>query len=483
METEYDLIVIGGGPGGYHAAMKAASLGLKTAMIERGRAGGTCLNRGCVPTKALLHGARLYSQALNAAQFGVKAEALSYDDAAAAAYRDETVDTLVGGLISSIEKSGVRILHGSGKVTAGTDGSGRRMVRFTPAAEDGSAGAPEQMLSAADVIAACGSAPLMLPIEGAGCRSVITSDDILTGPELPKSLVIIGGGVIGCEFAALYTDLGRPVTVIEALPRILGNMDIEISRSLSMILKKRGAQIITAASVTRISEDAGGSAAAEYECKGKKASAKAEKILMAAGRRALTADAFEDGLDIAVERGRIVVDKYYETSEKHIYAVGDIVPGIQLAHNAGAQGTAAACRIAGAEADIRTSVDFDNNGSLMHIDTVPACVYTSPEIASIGLTQAQAREAGIDAVCAKAVTGSNARSVISREDRGFVRLVAEAHSGRLLGAQMMCADAVDIIGELSAALANAMTAEQLRRAVRAHPTYEEILSDALEQLP
>ena len=458
METTdkiFDLIVIGGGPAGFSAAIRASKLGLSTLVAEKDSSlGGTCLNRGCIPTKAMLHSSGLARQIRSAASFGVNADC-TLDEDKLFEYRDNTVKTLVTGLEQSVKASGCEIVCGKASVLSDTDGIISVDIAGT-------------VYKAKDVILATGTVPAMPPIEGIDSGAVITSNDLLEGKELPESLIIVGGGVIGCEFASLYTDLGRKVTVIEALPRILANMDKDVARNLQMILKNRGAEIYSGAQVTKIADD-GGKAAVTFASGGEEKTVTADKVLIATGRRSVldAADAIADRIEIT--KGRIVTDKNGRTSIEHIYAAGDIAEGIQLAHKASAEGENIAMVIAGKE-------------PLNDLNVIPACVYCSPEIACAGMTDSDAKEAGINAVTAKALTSANSRSVISCEERGFVKLVAEKETGILLGAQLMCANASDIIGELAVAVANRLTAEQCLKAVRPHPSYEEAVGAALNEL-
>ena len=459
METSekiFDLIVVGGGPAGFSAALKAAKLGLSVLIAEKNETlGGTCLNRGCIPTKALLHSSGLIRQIRSASAFGVNAEA-SVDTGKLFEYRDNTVKTLVTGLEQSVKAGGIEVVTGKASILPETaDGVVSVDIEGT-------------VYRAKDVLLATGTVPAMPPIEGIDSDVVITSNDLLDGKELPESLIIVGGRVIGCEFASLYTDLGRKVTVIEALPRILANMDKDVARNLQMILKNRGAEIYSGAQVVKIA-DVGGKAEVTFASGSEEKTVCADKVLIATGRRAVldACDAVADRLEIT--KGRIVTDENGKTSIDHIYAAGDIAAGIQLAHKASAEGENIAMFIAGKK-------------PLNDMNVIPACVYCSPEIACVGLTDTDAKEAGINAVTARALTSANSRSVISLEERGFVKLVAEKETGILLGAQLMCANASDIIGELAVAVANKLTAEQCLKAVRPHPSYEEAVGAALAEL-
>ena len=450
----FDLIVIGGGPAGYSAAMTASKLGLSVLIADsRNVLGGTCLNRGCIPTKALLHSSGLIRQLNSASGFGVEASACINEEKLFA-YRDETVRILTAGLEQSVTACKVTIVKGvDASVNVSEDGI------VTVLAEDAS-------YKAKDVLVATGTEPALPPVPGIDSGVVITSNDLLEGNELPDSLIIIGGGVIGCEFASLYTDLGRKVTVIEALPRILANMDKDVARNLQMILKNRGAEIFSGAMVTKITDN-GGTAEVTFNDGGEEKTVRADKVLVATGRRAVIPEGLEGKIEIS--GGRIVTGADGRTSMEHIYAAGDITNGIQLAHKASAEGENIAMILAG-------------KAPIHDMSCIPACVYCTPEIACAGMTENDAKEEGITAVTSRAVTNANAISGITREERGFVKLVADKETGILIGAQLMCANASDIIGELVTAIANKLSIEDCLKSVRPHPSYEETVGAALEEL-
>lgn len=450
----YDLIVIGAGPAGYSAAMTAAKLGLATLIADGSSTlGGTCLNRGCIPTKAMLHSSALVRQIRAASGFGINAS-VSIDEEKLFAYRDETVKILTTGLEQSVRSCGVEIVKGKASIASASD-NGAVAVEISGT-----------VYKAKDVLLATGTEPAMPPVEGIDSDAVITSNDLLEGKELPESLIIVGGGVIGCEFASLYTDLWRKVTVIEALPRILANMDKDVARNLQMILKSRGAEFYSGATVVKIGSSEAG-AEVVFNSDGEEKSVYADKVLVATGRRAVIPEGLAG--KIAVSGGRIVTDECGRTSIEHIYAAGDITNGIQLAHKAMAEGENIAMMLAGRKA-------------LHDMKCIPACVYCSPEIACVGMTETEAKDSGISAVISRAVTSANSRAVITREERGFVKLVADKERRILIGAQLMCANASDIIGELVLAITNRLSIEDCLKSVRPHPSYEEAVGSALEEL-
>lgn len=455
MGQHYDVMVIGAGPGGYVAAIRAAKLGLHVAVVEEDRAGGTCLNRGCIPAKAMIHAAETYRSAREADQFGVETGRVSFDYGKILAYKEETTDALVQGVEQLLAGNGVDRLAGKGTLLAG------KKVRVTTEEK-------EEVYAADHIILAAGSKPLLLPIPGMDLPGVLTSDGLFRLQECPESLAIIGGGVISVEFATAFAGLGTKVTILEALPRLVPNLDKEISQNLKMILKKRGVDIHTSASVQEVAEE-DGRYVLRFTEKEKEQEASARYVLCAVGRVPNTEGLFAEDALPDMERGRVLVDEKFETSIPGVYAIGDLIFGMQLAHTASAQGTVVAEHLAGKSASVDLSV-------------VPSCVYTDPEIASVGLTEEDAKEQGIPVRVGKFIMSANGKSLISREERGFVKILAAEESGVILGAQMMCARATDMIGELATAVANGLTAKQLLRGMRAHPTYNEGVGEALEEL-
>ena len=459
MGQHYDVMVIGAGPGGYVAAIRAAKLGLHVAVVEEDRAGGTCLNRGCIPAKAMIHAAETYRSAREADQFGVETGRVSFDYGKILAYKEETTDALVQGVEQLLAGNGVDRLAGKGTLLAG------KKVRVTTEEK-------EEVYAADHIILAAGSKPLLLPIPGMDLPGVLTSDGLFRLQECPESLAIIGGGVISVEFATAFAGLGTKVTILEALPRLVPNLDKEISQNLKMILKKRGVDIHTSASVQEVAEE-DGRYVLRFTEKEKEQEVSARYVLCAVGRVPNTEGLFAEDALPDMERGRVLVDEKFETSIPGVYAIGDLIFGMQLAHTASAQGTVVAEYLAGKSASVDLSV-------------VPSCVYTDPEIASVGLTEEAAKEQGIPVRVGKFIMSANGKSLISKEERGFVKILAAEESGVILGAQMMCARATDMIGELATALAtavaNGLTAKQLLRGMRAHPTYNEGVGEALEEL-
>lgn len=448
----YDLIVIGAGPGGYEAAFEAADLGMKTALIEKEAPGGTCLNHGCIPTKSLLHAAELARSISEAGLFGVSADNVTADWNRMQERKREVVLQLRKGIEATAKRKKVDLIQGTGTLLPGKTVSVRTE-------------AGEELLQAEYILLATGSRPVVPPIPGADLPGVVTSDELLEAERKPDRLVIIGGGVIGVEFASLFAALGTAVTVIEAMPQLLPNLDKEIAQSLKMLLKKRGVAVYTGARVLEIRRKEDGSLTCVYEADGT-AEAEADCVLVSVGRRPYTDGLFAEGARPETERGRILVDEHGETSLPGVYAVGDVTGGIMLAHAASAAGKNAARHMAGKPdcADTRF---------------IPSCVYTEPEIACVGMTLEQAKAAGIAADSRKALMTANGKTVLSGGERGYIRVVFEPGSGKLLGAQMMCERATDMVSGFTQALSAGLTVEELARVIRPHPTFSEAITEAL----
>ena len=456
MPQKYDLIVIGAGPGGYTAAIAAAQRNMKVAVIEAREAGGTCLNRGCIPTKALLHSAERYREMKESESLGIFAEKLSYDMEAICRRRDEVVLSVREGIESLIKANKIDLFNGTAKILSAEE------VEISGAEGN-------TVLNAAKILIATGAEPSRPPIEGIDLSGVVTSDELLEGHAIDyKSLIIIGGGVIGVEFASVFSSLGCEVTIIEAMERIVPTLDREISQNLAMILKRRGVAINTGCSVERISEADGG-LCCRFVGKNGVQELTAQGVLVSVGRKPNLSTLFGEGVNIEVRRG-IVVDERFKTSVEGIYAIGDVTEGsIQLAHAAAAQAQNAVALMAGEEASI-------------DLLTVPSCVYTSPEIASVGITAEQAKANGIETKTGKYAMSGNAKTIIEQQDRSFVKLVFDAETEVLLGAQMMCARASDLLGELSSAIVNKLTLKQLSAVIRPHPTFAEAVTEAVEDV-
>ena len=454
---DYQLIVIGAGPSGYTAALRAAALGLHTAVVECREVGGTCLNRGCIPTKTLLHASQVYRDAVDGAVMGVHAAGATFNMEEIFAFKRSVSEKLRGGIHSLLKSAKVDLIEGVGRIAAPGE------VDVTAA--DGGV----TRYTAERILIATGSVNVRPPIPGLELPGVMTSDELLEGSDqLYDSLVIIGGGVIGVEFATFYRNLGCAVTLVEGMDRLLPNMDRELGQNLQQILKKQGVEVLTNAMVQSL-EQTGGGLSVHLLQKGAEKTVTGEKVLCAIGRRAYWDGVFAEGMIPACRGKSLLVDENYRTSIPGVYAIGDASSVVQLAHVAAAQGTACVERMCG----VADHVD---------LNVIPSCIYSTPEIAVVGVTEAEAKEQGIPAVAGKCIMFGNARTVIEDPGRCFMKLVAHAETHEILGAALMCQHASDMISQISAAMVNRQTVEDLRRVMRPHPSFEEAMTEALDNL-
>ena len=466
METRYDLLIVGAGPGGYVAAKKAAGLGMKAAIIDRGPVGGTCINRGCISTKALLHAATLYREMKECEKFGLSAEKVSFDLQKIYEYKDLSAAEMREDLEKEFEELGVTVIHGDARII------GSRRVRVTD-----SEGTVTDYLGK-NILIATGAKANMADIPGMELPGVMTSEELLTSNESQyKSLLILGGGVIGLELATVFNALGTDVTIIEISDRLLPNMDLEFSRTLEEMLTHRGIKIYKESILERIEQKEDG-LGCRFVSHGSNQEIVVEGVLVSVGRSANTEGLFDPGVPIKLEKGKIVVDEFFMTSIPGIYAVGDVIEGIQLAHVAAAEATYVVERMN----NLKPSVILSMVPSCLFtpISIVPSCLYTEPEIASVGLTEEEARRKSVPVRCGRYVMTGNGQSIITKEEQGFIKVLFAADSDVILGAQLMCPRATDMIGELATALANGLTSRQLMYAMRAHPTFNEAISCAVE---
>ena len=454
---DYQLIVIGAGPGGYTAALRAAALGLHTAVVECREVGGTCLNRGCIPTKTLLHASQVYRDAVDGASMGVHAANATFDMGEIFAYKRGVSEKLRNGIHGLLKSAKVDLIEGVGRIAA------PGQVDVTAA--DGAV----SRYTAERILIATGSVNVRPPIPGLDLPGVMTSDELLEGCDrLYDSLVIIGGGVIGVEFATFYRNLGCAVTLVEGMDRLLPNKDRELGQNLQQIMKKQGVEVLTNAVVQSLEQTESGLAVHVLQ-KGAEKTVTGEKVLCAIGRRAYWDGVFAEGMNPETRGKSLKVDENFQTSIPGVYAIGDASSVVQLAHVAAAQGTACVERMYG----VADHVD---------LNVIPSCIYSTPEIAVVGITEAEAKERGIPAVVGKCTMFGNARTVIEDPGRCFMKIVAHAETHEILGASLMCQHASDMISQISAAMVNHQTAEELRRVMRPHPSFEEAMTEALDAL-
>jgi len=443
----FDIIIIGAGPGGYETAADAAAHGLTVAIVERDQMGGTCLNRGCIPTKALCRNAEVVNLMREAEVWGVKTGEMTFDYAPVFERKEAVVKQL---------REGVEMLMGAPGITAI---KGEAVLKDANTVVVGG-----EEYSAKNIIIATGSAPRGLPIEGADLA--MTSDDILAMETLPKSLCIVGGGVIGMEFAAVFSTFGVEVTVIEYCKEILPPFDKDVAKRLKTVLSKRGIKIITSAAVNGISQGEDGFTVS-YELKGKAQSVTAEKVLMSVGRQPVLPQGL-DTLGVTVGRRGIEVDDNMMTNVKGVYAIGDVNGRMMLAHAASAQGQRALHAIMGKADDIK-------------LDIVPSAVFTVPELAMVGLTEDQCAERGLDVTVKKAFFRSNGKAVAMNETDGLLKMIVDNGTRQIVGCHICGAHAADLIQEVVTAMNAGATIDLLTSSIHGHPTLSEVTLTAARQ--
>ncbi len=463
--NSFDLVVLGAGTGGYSAAFRAAQLGLRVALVDEDKIGGTCLHRGCIPTKALLESAEMMNRARHLKDFGVVLPGEpGVDYATMAKRRDQVVKRMWTGLKSLVDKNKVTWVQGRGRL----EGPGR--VRVSQPSEDGTPGAGgERLLEATDIIVATGSRVKSLPGLVPDGERILTSDDILRRETYPASIIIVGAGAVGVEFASFYADLGTKVTVLEYLSSIVPLEDREVSALLERSFARRGIRVLTNARFDP--------AAVKVEGEGVVVSAgpeggtaeeiRAEVMLVATGRAANIEGIGLETTRVEVERGIIKVDEQMRTREPHVYAVGDIVGGLWLAHTAAHEGILAAHTIAG-----------DTNVHPIDYVKQPRATYCRPEIASIGLTEQQCQELGIPYLVGKVPFQAIAKALIGGEYEGFAKVIGNAETGDTLGVHLVGPHATDLIAEASVALELEATPWEIGGSTHPHPTLSEIIGEA-----
>src|SRR5437868_6096390 len=446
MGAGFDVVVIGGGPGGYVAALRAAQLGARTAIVEKDRMGGTCLVRGCIPTKALLQSSELYTLAKDGASFGVVADKIGFDWSKAQTRKSAVVDQLVKGVEGLLKAGGVSSYKSSARLTG-----------------KGGVAVSGDQLQAKNIIIATGSAAARIPLPGA--ELTIDSDQILELKEAPRRLAVIGGGVVGMEFAAMFAALGSKVTVLEMLPQVLSMVDADLVTVYAKHLAKLGGEIHTNSKVSEVVKRNGG-VQVHFSTGGEGGSVDADQVLLAVGRVPYTQGLEAEKAGVELERGRVVVDDHLRTTADGVWAIGDVIGGIMLAHVASYEGVCAVENIAG------------------HADRVPDyhaapnCIYTDPDIAHVGLGENEAKEKGIAVKIGRFPFAAAGRALTLGQTEGFVKVVADAGSGKLLGAHIIGPRATDLIAEATLAIQNGLTLEQIDLTIHAHPTLPESFMEA-----
>lgn len=464
MANEYDVVILGGGTGGYVAAIRAAQLGLKTALVEKDALGGTCLHKGCIPSKALLKSASVYQMTKNeAAHFGVDTTGASLNFARVQARKDEIVQQLHKGVIGLMKKGKIDIYEGYGRMLGPSIFSpmpGTISVEMNNGEEN-------EMLILKNLIIATGSRPRTLPGLEIDEQQVLSSDGALQMTELPKSILIVGGGVIGIEWASMLNDFGVDVTVIEYADRIIPTEDEDVSKEMKKLLTKKGIAFVTGAKVAADSllktKD---SVTISAQVSGETKKFTAEKMLVSVGRQANVEGIGIENTEIQIENGFITTKSTFQTKEDHIYAIGDVIGGLQLAHVASHEGIAAVEHIAGLATE---PINYTN---------ISRCIYSSPEAASVGLTEAQAKEQGFDVKVGKFPFAAIGKALVNGNADGFVKIIADKKSDDILGVHMIGGHVTDLISEAGLAMVLDATPWEVASTIHPHPSLSEVIGEA-----
>jgi dihydrolipoamide dehydrogenase len=454
-ETTYDLVVIGSGPGGYVAAIRASQLGLKTAIVERAELGGICLNWGCIPTKALLRSAEIYQTLHRLEEFGLKADNITFDAAAVVKRSRNVAAQLSNGVKLLMKKNKIDVIEGTARLAA----PGRISV-------DGKSGNSE--VAAKNIILATGARARTLPGLEPDGKLIWTYREAMVPPSMPKSLLVIGSGAIGIEFASFYRSFGVEVTVVEVLDRILPVEDAEISAFATKAFKKRGMKLLTSAKVEKLEKGKNSVTATISLKEGKSEKITVERVISAVGITGNVEDLGLEEAGVKVERGHVVVNEWLETGVKGVYAIGDLVGAPWLAHKASHEGVLAVERMAGVK-------------RLLPLDTtkVPGCTYSTPQVASVGLTEEKAREGGREIRVGRFPFMANGKAIALGESEGFVKTVFDARTGELLGAHMIGAEVTELIQGYTVARTLETTEAELMHAIFPHPTLSEMMHESV----
>lgn len=447
-----DLIIIGGGPGGYVAAIRAAQLGAKVALIEKNKLGGTCLNRGCIPTKALYKNAQVVNTLKHTSDFGVKIDGYSLDMMGVQARKQEIVDRLVSGINQLVKANDIELISGEGTLVDRETVTVREMDNV-------------RTVKGENILIATGSVPGKPPIPGLDLPGVMTSDDLLDLDKIPESMVIIGGGVVGIELAGIFHAFGTKVTVMEFLPSILPSTDGEIVKRLTLALKKMGIKVETGIKVKEICKNNQGLTVLAEGKKGE-TSLNTDVVLVSTGR-SINVDGLNlESVGIEYDRTGIMVNDKYETNIPGIYAIGDVIGGKMLAHVASDEGIAAVDNIIG-------------HPSHINYDAIPSCVFSFPEVATVGLTEEETKEKGIKYLVSKFMFGANGKALTMGEGEGLIKVIACEETKKILGVHIMGPHASDLIHEATLAINSKLKASDIVSTVHAHPTLAETFLEAV----
>ena len=464
MGREYDVVILGGGTGGYVAAIRAAQLGLKTALVEKEMLGGTCLHKGCIPSKALLKSAEVYDLAKNqAAEFGVDAKEVSLDFSRVQERKDGIIQQLHQGVTGLMKKGKIDVFEGLGRMLGPSIFSpmpGTISVEMTNGDEN-------EMLILKHLIIATGSRPRTLPGLEIDEVDVMSSDGALSMATLPKSMLIVGGGVIGIEWASMLNDFGVDVTVLEYADQIIPTEDVDISKEMKKLLSKKGITFATSAKVlpeTLVKEK--GSVTISAEINGEAKEFTAEKMLVSVGREANTEGIGIENTEIEVVNGFIQTRPTFQTKEHHIYAIGDVIGGLQLAHVASHEGIAAVEHIAGL---VNEPIDYSK---------ISRCIYSSPEASSVGITEQQAKAQGFDVKIGKFPFMAIGKALVNGNSDGFVKLVTDKKTDDILGVHMIGSHVTELISEAGLAMVLDATPWEVASTIHPHPSLSEVMGEA-----
>ncbi|MBI5598937.1 MAG: dihydrolipoyl dehydrogenase [Deltaproteobacteria bacterium] len=446
---EFDIVIVGAGPGGYVGAIRAAQMGAKVCLIEKDKLGGTCLNRGCIPTKALYYSAKAISAVKKASAFGVNTAEVGFDLEKAVARKDDVVGKLVGGVGQLLKGNGVEVIYGAGFI----EGRGRIRV----GTKDGAT----ETIGARRIIIATGSEPALIPSFNMDGENVITSTEALSLKKTPRSILIIGGGVMGCEFANLFSKFGSSVKIVELLPSILSGEDAQVTRVIARSFKESAIEVYTGVIVDNVEATDGGvktrlKDGTEFMT---------EKVLVTIGRSFNSGKIGLDNAGVEVEKGRVRVNDRMETNVEGIYAIGDVTGKVLLAHVASAQADVAVSNALGRE-------------KLMDYSVIPYGVFTDPEIAAVGLKERDAKEKGMEVSVGRFPYAASGKALTMGEADGFAQVLVDPATDRVLGATIVGAHATDLIGEAALAIKAGLKVKDIIETVHAHPTLPEIVMEA-----
>jgi dihydrolipoamide dehydrogenase len=450
MEYDYDIAVIGGGPGGYVAAIRGRQLGAKVLLIEKEKLGGVCLQRGCIPTKTLLKSAEKWRELMHCSDFGLHAENISFDYSSIKERMHQVVQQLQQGIYQLVKSQRIDFKAGTAVVME------HNQIKI-------SCSSSEEQYSARRIILATGSRPMKLPVPGGDLPDVIDSDALLTMSAIPESLVIVGAGAVGIEFAAIMQTLGCQVTVVECMPTILPSADYEIVKRMGLLLRKQGIKMLTNTRVKSIKESDDGLIIQIADSKGEQ-EIKAEKLLAAIGREPVVSDLCLDVVGVKYDKKGIYVNAKMETNIEGIYAIGDVTGRHMLAHVASSEGMVAA-------------ENALHGSSMMDYSAIPACVFTTPELAMVGLTEQEATTQVAGIKISKFNFAANGKSISMGETDGLVKIVTDASNGQVLGMHILGPHASDLIMEGTLAIRNKLTAKDIAQTIHPHPSLSETVME------